>query len=251
MEFAHLHVHTHYSILDAHSLIPDLFERAEELQMPAIAITDHGNMYGVKEFFNCAKKHPTVKPIIGCEVYVSKGDHRGHEKKMFHLVLLAKNYRGYQNLMKIVSEANVYGYYYKPRISHEFIQEHSEGLICLSGCVDGELPQAILANDMQKAEQIIQWHKNIFGDDYYLEVMKHKPEAPDLSDELFESQCWYCDEIFRLAEKFRIKVVATNDVHFVRAEDASLHDSLLCLETNSFVDDSGGCQFYQRTYSPC
>ena len=248
MEFAHLHVHTHYSILDAHSLIPDLFERAEELQMPAIAITDHGNMYGAKEFFNCAKKHPTVKPIIGCEVYVSKGDHRGHEKRMYHLVLLAKNCRGYQNLMKIVSEANVYGYYYKPRISHEFVQEHSEGLICLSGCAAGELPQAILAGDMQKAEQIIQWHKNVFGDDYYLEVMKHKPEDPELSDELYESQCCYCDAIFRLAEKYKIKVVATNDVHFVRAEDASLHDSLLCLETNSFVDDPCRRRYTQQEY---
>ena len=248
MNFAHLHVHTHYSILDAHSLIPDLFERAEELQMPAIAITDHGNLYGAKEFFNCAKKHPTIKPIIGCEVYVSKGDHREYEKQKYHLVLLAKNYHGYKNLMKIVSEANVYGYYYKPRISHEFIQEHSEGLICLSGCEAGELPQAILSNDLEKAEQIIQWHKGVFGDDYYLEVMKHKTEVPELSGELYEAQCRYCDEIFRLAEKYRIKVVATNDVHFVRAEDASLHDRLLCLETNSFVDDPYRRRYTQQEY---
>ena len=199
MDFAHLHVHTHYSILDAHSLISDLFERVEELQMPAIAITDHGNLYGAKEFFNCAKKHPTVKPIIGCEVYVSKGNHREYEKQKYHLVLLAKNYLGYKNLMKIVSEANVYGYYYKPRISHEFIQEHSEGLICLSGCEAGELTQAILSNDLEKAEQIIQWHKGVFVDDYYLEVMKHNTELPDMSNELYEKQCLYCDVIFRLA----------------------------------------------------
>lgn len=248
MDFAHLHVHTHYSILDAHSLISDLFERVEELQMPAIAITDHGNLYGAKEFFNCAKKHPTVKPIIGCEVYVSKGNHREYEKQKYHLVLLAKNYLGYKNLMKIVSEANVYGYYYKPRISHEFIQEHSEGLICLSGCEAGELPQAILSNDLEKAEQIIQWHKGVFGDDYYLEVMKHNTELPDMSNELYEKQCLYCDVIFRLAEKYRIKVVATNDVHFVRAEDASLHDRLLCLETNSFVDDPYRRRYTQQEY---
>ena len=238
MNFAHLHVHTHYSILEGHSLIPDLFERAEELRMPAIAITDHGNMYGVKEFFNCAKEHPAVKPIIGCEVHVPEGD----------LVLLAKNYSGYKNLMKIVTEANVNGYCDKPRISYEFIQKHSEGLICLSGSASGELPQAILADDMAMAEQIIKWHKSVFGEDYYLEVMKHKAEGPGLPDELYEAQCRYCDALFRLAGKYNINVVATNDVHFVKAGDAPLHDRLVCLETNSFIDDPYRHRYTRQEY---
>ncbi len=244
MNFAHLHVHTQYSILDALSSIKDLFNRAEELEMPAIAITDHGNMYGVKEFLEQAQKHPSVKPIVGCEVYVSKGDHRKQERDCCHLVLLAKNLEGYHNLVKIVSEANVNGFYYKPRISREFIEDHRAGLICTSACADGEVPRALIAHDYDTAEKAVLWYKQVFGDDFYLEVMKHKTELSELSDERYEQQCDYCKELFRLAAKHGVKVIATNDVHFVRKEDGSAHDRFLCLEANSYIDDP-----YRRRYT--
>ena len=158
MNFVHLHVHTQYSILDGQSSIENLFNRAEELGMPALAITDHGNMYGVKEFFKYAKKHPNVKPIIGCEIYVSKGDHRVKEKGYYHLILLAKNYAGYLNLVKIVSEGHINGMYYKPRVSYEVIEKYHEGLICSSACMAGEVPRAILAHDDKAVEEAILWH---------------------------------------------------------------------------------------------
>ena len=200
MSFVHLHVHTQYSILDGQSSIDNLFSRAEELGMPALAITDHGNMYGVKEFFKFAKKHPAVKPIIGCEIYVSKGDHRKKEKGYYHLILLAKNYQGYLNLVKIVSEGHVNGMYYRPRVSHEVIEKYHEGLICSSACIAGEVPRAILAHDDEAIDKAITWHKRVFGEDYYLEVMKHKTEVPGLDNKLYEEQCYYSDRIFELAE---------------------------------------------------
>ena len=171
MSFVHLHVHTQYSILDGQSSIENLFNRAEELWMPALAITDHGNMYGVKEFFKYAKKHPGIKPIIGCEIYVSKGDHRIKEKGYYHLILLAKNYTGYLNLVKIVSEGHINGMYYKPGVSHEIVEKYHEGLICSSACLAGEVPRAIVAHDDAAVEKAIEWHKRVFGEDYYLEVM--------------------------------------------------------------------------------
>ena len=248
MAFVHLHVHTQYSILDGQSSVENLFNRAEELGMPGLAITDHGNMYGVKEFFKYAKKHPGVKPVIGCEVYVAKGDHRVKEKGYYHLILLAKNYTGYRNLMKIVSTGHVEGMYYRPRVSHEVIQKYSEGLICSSACIAGEVPRAILAGDMEAADRAIVWHKKVFGDDYYLEVMKHRTEVPGLSNELYEKQCRYCEEIFRLAGKHGVKVIATNDAHFVRKEDGPVHDRLICLTTNAFIDDPDRLRYTQQEY---
>ena len=177
--------------------------------MPALAITDHGNMFGVKEFFKFAKKHPSVKPIIGCEIYVSKGDHRIKEKGYYHLILLAKNYKGYQNLVKIVSEAHINGMYYRPRVSHEVIEKYHEGLICSSACIAGEVPRAIMARDFDAAEKAIQWHKDLFGEDYYLEVMKHPTRVPGLSNQIYEDQCYYCGEIFRLACYEIIRCVET------------------------------------------
>ena len=248
MSFVHLHVHTQYSILDGQASIENLFNRAEELGMPALAMTDHGNMYGVKEFFKYAKKHPSVKPIIGCEVYVSKGDHRIKEKGYYHLILLAKNRQGYQNLVKIVSEGHVNGMYYRPRVSHEVIEKYHEGLICSSACLAGEVPRAIMARDDAAVEKAILWHKQVFGDDYYLEVMKHKTEVPGLDNRLYQDQCYYTEEIFRLAEKYGVKVIATNDAHFVRKEDGPVHDRLICLTTNAYIDDPNRLRYTQQEY---
>ena len=248
MSFVHLHVHTQYSILDGQSSIDNLFNRAEELGMPGLAITDHGNMYGVKEFFKYAKKHPAVKPVIGCEIYVSVGDHRVKEKGYYHLILLAKNYEGYKNLVKIVSTAHIEGMYYRPRVSHEVLEQYHEGLICSSACMAGEVPRAILAGDMKKVDEVIEWHKKVFGDDYYLEVMLHKTEVPGLSREVYDNQMIYNKVIFELAEKHHVKVVATNDVHFVRKEDGPVHDRLICLTTNSYIDDPDRLRYTQQEY---
>ena len=248
MSFVHLHVHTQYSILDGQSSIDNLFNRAEELGMPGLAITDHGNMYGVKEFFKYAKKHPSVKPVIGCEAYVSVGDHRVKEKGYYHLILLAKNYQGYKNLVKIVSTAHIEGMYYRPRVSHEVLEKYHEGLICSSACMAGEVPRAILAGDMDQVDKVVEWHKKVFGDDYYLEVMLHKTEVPGLSREVYDNQLVYNKVIFELAEKHHVKVIATNDVHFVRKEDGPVHDRLICLTTNSYIDDPDRLRYTQQEY---
>jgi len=253
MSFVHLHVHTQYSILDGQSSISGLFQRAKELEMPALAITDHGNMYGVKEFLKVAKKFPEVKPIIGCEIYVTRHydhklkdkDHRGY----FHLILLAKNYTGYKNLMKICSTGHIEGKYYeKPRVSHEIVEQYSEGLVCCSACIAGEIPRAIIAGDMEAAEKAIEWHKKVFGEDYYLEVQLHKTEIPGQSQEVYERQLVANEGIFALAEKTGTKVVATNDVHFVRKDDGPAHDRLICLTTNTFVDEPDRMRYTQQEY---
>lgn len=248
MSFVHLHVHTQYSILDGQASIENLFNRAEELGMPGLAITDHGNMYGVKEFFKYAAKHPSVKPIIGCEIYVSKGDHRVKEKGYYHLILLAKNYNGYKNLMKIVSTGHLEGMYYKPRVSHEVIEKYHEDLICSSACMAGEIPRMIFAGDIAGAEKAIEWHKRVFKDDYYLEVMLHKTEVPGLSLEVYEKEKEYDEVIFDLAEKHGVKVIATNDAHFVRKEDGPAHDRLICLTTNAYIDDPDRLRYTQQEY---
>ena len=248
MSFVHLHVHTQYSILDGQASIENLFNRAEELGMPGLAITDHGNMYGVKEFFKYAAKHPSVKPIIGCEIYVSKGDHRIKEKGYYHLILLAKNYNGYKNLMKIVSTGHLEGMYYKPRVSHEVIEKYHEDLICSSACMAGEIPRMILAGDIAGAEKAIEWHKRVFKDDFYLEVMLHKTEVPGLSLEVYEKEKEYDEVIFDLAEKHGVKVIATNDAHFVRKEDGPAHDRLICLTTNAYIDDPDRLRYTQQEY---
>ena len=253
MSFVHLHVHTQYSILDGQSSVSGLFERAKELGMPAIAITDHGNMYGVKEFLKVAKKFPEVKPIIGCEIYVTRHydhklkdkDHRGY----YHLILLAKNYNGYKNLMKIVSTGHIEGKYYdKPRVSHEIVEQYSQDLVCCSACIAGEVPRAVIAGDMEGAEKAIAWYKKVFGDDFYLEVQEHKTEIPGQSQEVYERQVVANEGLFALAAKTGTKVVATNDVHFVRKDDGPAHDRLICLTTNAFVDDPDRMRYTQQEY---
>lgn len=252
MSFVHLHVHTQYSILDGMSDIEKLFCRAEELEMPGLAITDHGNMYGVKEFCTIARKHPGVKPIVGCEIYVTRHyDHRLHDRdhsKYYHLILLAKNYHGYQNLMKIVSTGFIEGMYYKPRVSHEVLEKYHEDLICCSACMAGEIPRGILAGDDKGVDASIEWFKRVFGEDFYLEVMLHKTEIPGMSLDLYENQKKYTEEIFKLGEKHNIKVLATNDVHFVNKEDGPAHDRLICLTTNANVDDPDRLRYTQQEY---
>ena len=253
MSFVHLHVHTQYSILDGQASISGLFERAKELGMPALAITDHGNMYGVKEFLKVAKKFPEVKPIIGCEIYVTRHydhklkdkDHRGY----YHLILLAKNYNGYKNLMKIVSTGHIEGKYYdKPRVCHKIVEQYAQDLVCCSACIAGELPRAVIAGDMEGALKVIEWHKKVFGDDYYLEVQQHKTEIPGQSQEVYERQLIANAGIYELAEKTGTKVIATNDVHFVRKEDGPAHDRLICLTTNADIDDPDRMRYTQQEY---
>ena len=259
MPFVHLHVHTQYSILDGFSDMGKLFKRALELGMPAIAITDHGNMYGVKEFLKVAGKHKDdeghykVKPIIGCEVYVTRHyDHRLKDpahRAYYHLILLAKNPTGYRNLMKIVSTGHIEGSYYgKPRVTHEIIEKYHEGLICCSACLAGEIPRALVAGDWDGACKAVEWHKSVFGDDYYLEVQLHKTEVPGQSLEVFEHQKVANEGIFRLADQYGVKVVATNDAHFVRKEDGPAHDRLICLTTNALVDDPNRMRYTQQEY---
>ena len=253
MSFVHLHVHTQYSILDGQASISGLFERAKELGMPALAITDHGNMYGVKEFLKVAKKFPEIKPIIGCEIYVTRHydhklkdkDHRGY----YHLILLAKNYDGYRNLMKIVSTGHIEGKYYeKPRVSHEVVEKYSQGLVCCSACIAGEVPRNIIAGDMEGAVKAIEWHKKVFGEDFYLEVQQHKTRIPGQSLEVYEKQIEANKGIYELAEKTGTKVIASNDVHFVRKEDGPAHDRLICLTTNANLDDPNRMRYTQEEY---
>ena len=259
MAFVHLHVHTQYSVLDGLSNIEKLFQRAEELGMPGLAITDHGNMYGVKEFYDVAKKHPRVKPVFGCEVYVTR--HYDHHLKdpqhrlYYHLILLAKNETGYHNLMKLVSLGHIEGFYYRPRIDHDLLEKYHDGLICSSACIAGEIPQAILAGDMEAADKAIEWHKNLFGDDYYLEVMLHRSEVqglpPGAAEEmqrLYRQQLQYNEKIFELAARHGVKVIATNDAHFVRREDGPVHDRLICLTTNANVSDPVRLRYTQQEY---
>ena len=267
MSFVHLHVHTQYSILDGLSDIKKLFARARELGMPALAITDHGNMYGVKEFLKWAwdksnlgpDKQPIVKPIIGCEVYVTQHyDHHlkdNDHKKYYHLILLAKNYNGYRNLMKICSEGFIEGFYYKPRVTHEILEKYHEDLICSSACLAGEVPKAIMAGDIEAARKAVEWHKRVFGDDYYLEVMLHKteveglpPEAYDKVYEVYRQQQVVNPVIFQLAQEYGIKVVATNDAHFLNREDGPVHDRLICLTTNANISDPGRLRYTQQEY---
>ena len=235
-DFVHLHVHSEYSLLDGMSRIKDLPVRAKELGMKAIALTDHGVMYGAVDFYKECKKND-IKPIIGCEVYVaphSRFDKEaGRDNGYNHLILLAKNKTGYQNLSKLVSLSFVEGFYYKPRIDLEILEQYSEGLICLSACLAGSLSQAIIQDNMEKAEEIALWHKQVFKDDYYIEIQHN-----GLRQQIMVNQ-----KLIQLARKLDIPLVATNDAHYLKKEDSYFHEVLLCIQTGKRMSDEDRMRF--------
>lgn len=249
--FTHLHLHTQYSILDGAASIKKLMKRAADYGQTSIAITDHGNMFGVKEFHNAATK-AGIKPILGCEVYVAtesrfaKGgaEDRGGD----HLILLAKNAVGYHNLVKLVSYAWTEGFYYNPRIDKELLEKYSEGLICSSACLGGEIPQHLMKNDVAAAEDAIQWFKRVFGDDYYLEMQFHRSGNPAIDEKVYENQVRVNRQIVELAAKYDVKYIAANDVHYVDADDAASHDRLICLSTGRDLDDPKRMRYTTQEY---
>ena len=248
-DFVHLHVHTQYSILDGAAAIKPLIKRAKALGMNAIAITDHGNMYGVKNFHDTATD-AGVKPILGCEVYVVKNrfEKDKDEKAGDHLILLAKNLEGYHNLCKMVSYSFTEGFYYKPRIDKQLIEQYHEGLICCSACLGGEVPQAIMHNDIEEAERVVLWFKNIFGEDYYLELQLHPSGDPQKDADVYENQLRVNKVILELAAKYGVKYICSNDVHFILAEDAVAHDHLICLNTGRDLDDPNRMRYTFQEY---
>ena len=240
--FVHLHCHTEYSLLDGASRIKEFVSRTKELGMEAIAMTDHGVMYGVIDFYQEARKQG-IKPIIGCEVYLAPGSRLEREEvngvKYYHLILLAENQQGYRNLVQLVSLAHIEGFYYKPRVDKELLRKYHEGLICLSACVMGEIPQAIIKGNQGKAEALVREYIDIFGkDNFFLEIQNHQlPEERIMDRGLIE-----------LAHKYGIGLVATNDLHYVRREDSEFHDILLCVQMQKTFDDPTRMRFNNDDY---
>ena len=252
-DFIHLHVHTYYSILDGQSSIAKLVDKAVGNGMKGMAVTDHGDMFGIKEFFDyCNKVNggrkkeglEPFKPILGCEMYVAR--HRKEDKNKdngdrsgYHLIVLAKNYRGYKNLIKLVSNAWVDGFYGRPRTDRTDLERYHEDLIVCSACIAGEVPRKILQDDIAGAREAIEWYKRVFGDDYYLELQRHEVKDPTIraNRETFPLQQKANKVLVELAKEYGIKVVCTNDAHFVDQENAEAHDHLLCLSTGKDLDD--------------
>ncbi len=238
--FVHLHLHTQYSLLDGASDIKEVAKKAKEDKMPAVAITDHGNMFGVKTFHKTLMGED-IKPILGCEAYVARVSRHQKEsaidKSGWHLVLLAKNEIGYQNLTKLVSLSWLEGYYYKPRIDKEILEQYSEGLIALSACLGGEVSQKIMNQSYQDAKEAALWYKSIFKDDFYLEIQRHKTNNPETDAKIYNDQTFVNEKIRQIAQETDIKLVATNDVHFVEEEDAHAQERLLCISTGKFLSD--------------
>lgn len=243
--FTHLHVHTQYSLLDGAARISDLVKRAKEIGQTSLAITDHGNMYGVIEFYK-ACKDAGIKPIIGMEAYVapkSRFDKNGtQDRENAHLVLLAKNETGYKNLMFLSSEAFLHGFYYKPRIDYDLLSQHAEGLICLSACLAGDIPQALLAGDYAQARSIASRLKDLFSDDFYIELQNHG----------IDEQLRILPQLKKLAHELNVQTVITNDVHYVMHEDAEAQDVLLCIQTQRYIDETNRMrmesdQFYLKS----
>ena len=241
-----LHVHTEYSLLDGAIRVSDLVNFAKENNMPAVAITDHGVMYGDMELYTTAKE-AGIKPILGCEFYVHDGDIEEHDKNnnpCYHLVLLAKDKAGYANIIKLTSVAWCKGRYVKPRINWELIKEHHEGLICLSACLGGEVLQHLIKNEVEEAKEVAKRYKDLFGDDYYIELQDHGLDEQKRTN----------PQLIQIAKELGIKMVITNDSHYLRREDADMHDTLLCMQTNSDKDDPNrfhfaNNEFYVKTAS--
>ena len=280
MSFVHLHVHSSYSVLDGMSSVTGLIDRAVKCGMSAIALTDHGNMFGIKEFYNYAKKKngkvkdeigglkkklenpelsedekaniqqeintlekKLIKPILGCEAYVARRGRHLKDKDVkedrsgYHLVLLAKNLEGYKNLSRLVSMGWTEGFYYRPRIDHEILEKYSEGIIASSACLGGEIHKYVENDDLKGAEERIMWYKKVFGDDFYIELQRHKTDKPGADTETYEKQMRQNAELVKLARKTNTKLLATNDVHFLEEEHADAHEHLICLSTGKDLDD--------------
>ena len=249
-KFAHIHLHTEYSLLDGLSKISDLTTHIKKSGMDSVAITDHGVMYGVIEFYKEVRSQG-IKPIIGVEAYTTNVDmklrpERGKFKN-FHLVLLAKNDAGYKNLMKLTSLAHLEGYYYRPRIDRETLAKYSKGLICTSACVQGEVPQALLNNDYSEAKKIAKWFLDVFGKDYFLEVQRHNYDQyiPGIENQeirtevakMAESEVIVNTGAVKLSRELGIPIVATNDAHYIKKEDAPAQDALVCIATGKNISD--------------
>jgi len=241
-DFVHLHVHSEYSLLDGACKIPLLVARAKEQGMKALAITDHGVMYGVVDFYKECKKQG-IKPIIGCEVYVAPRSRFDKQHRIdnapYHLILLCKNNQGYQNLIKLVSKGFIDGFYSKPRVDRELLQQYHEGLICLSACLSGELPRAILAEDYQRAKETALWYRDLFGEgNYYIEIQDH--DIPE--------QRTVLPQLARLSRETGIPLVATNDVHYIRQEDHRMQNVLVCIQTNRTVQEGSDLEFSTQEF---
>ena len=243
--FVHLHLHSEYSLLDGACRIDDLVKKAVDLNMPAVGLTDHGVMYGAMEFYLKCKK-AGIKPLVGNEMYVAtRSRHEKENKKLDdsrHLVLLAMNETGYKNLLQLTSLASLEGMYYKPRIDRELLQAHNEGLICLSACLGAEVPHHLMNGDVKAAEHAAEEFREIFGDRYYLELQDH----------MLEKQHHVNRELVSLAQRLNIPLVATNDVHYLDAQDADPHQVLLCVQTGTTMDDPkkmnyGSKDFYMKS----
>ena len=258
MNFTHLHVHSHYSLLDGLSKVEEIVDKCIDSGMNAVALTDHGNMYGIKDLLDYCKKKEGFKPIVGTEAYCARrGRHSMTDEKAvngegrtyaidrsgWHLILLAKNMVGYHNLCRLVSHGYMSdAFYHTPRIDKELLEKWHEGIICCSACLGGELPQKILegiakGGDFTEAEETVQWFKHLFGEDYYIELQRHETQKPGADVEVYERQKQVNPVLIELARKYNVKLIATNDAHFVNEEDAEAHDRLICLSTNHYVND--------------
>jgi len=273
MSFVHLHVHTQYSILDGASNIKKLIKRAIDLGMPALAITDHGNLFGIKEFLNECKKHNAsekkkqkdaiekgetyepklLKPIVGCEMYLARRsrfdkDKNTDDRSGNHLIVLAKNLTGYHNLLKLVSLSYIEGFYSKPRIDKELLFKYKEGLIISTACIAGEIPTAIRKNDIELAHKLTLEYKEQFGEDFYLELQMHKTNDPTADNEVYKEQEKVNKVLIELSKQTGVKLICTNDVHFINQEDAEAHDRLICINTNVPVNDPNRLRYTKQEW---
>ncbi|MDE6328504.1 MAG: DNA polymerase III subunit alpha, partial [Duncaniella sp.] len=290
-QFVHLHVHSQYSLLDGQASVTGLVDKAIALSMPGFALTDHGNMFGIKELANYVNKvkgkykgkiadarkkledadpaeaekmRPEIeaeiahyeevlrfKPIFGCEMYVAKGkltDRSDKTDKGRHLVVLAKNLKGYKNLIKIVSQAHTEGFYHHPRTDKDALAAHSEGLIVCSACLGGEIPKLIMSGDIEEADRQVKWFKSVFGDDYYIELQRHRTDVPGANRETFQLQESVNPVLIDLARRNGVKLICSNDSHFINAEDAEAHDRLICISTNNYLSDPDRMRYTKQEW---